>query len=124
MNTYIYIHVLCFFVGIWIGLPSCVEEFDDLVKRFMKATDAERKAILDKATKQSLALDDEKTKKSADVYVKIMQKILVKGNEFVATEMTRVEKLSKGKLSENKKAQLKSQANILMSFKNTIRDEL
>ena len=116
--------MLCFFAGIWIGLPSCVEEFDELVKRFMKAPEAERKTILDEATKRSLALDDAKIKKSSEVYVKIMQKILAKGNEFVATEIARVEKLSNGKLSENKKTQLKSQANILMSFKNIIRDEL
>ena len=40
-----------FFVGLWIGLPGCVEEFDELAKAFFKATGDERKAIFDKVEK-------------------------------------------------------------------------
>ena len=50
------------------------------------------------------------------VYVKAMQKIAEKGNEFVESEIARVEKLSEGKVSDTKKAQLKDRANILTSF--------
>ena len=112
------------FIGLWIGLPGCVEEFDQLAKSFFKATGDEQKAVFEKVQTAAAAITDEKKKLSADVYVKTMQKILEKGKEFVETELTRVDKLGKGKLSEKKKAQLKNRSNILMSFKHLLKDEL
>ena len=101
-----------------------MEEFDELAKAFFKATGDERKAIFDKVEKEAAAITDDKNKLSADVYVKTMQKILEKGNAFVASELKRVDKLSKGKVSEKKKDQLKNRSNILMSFKHHLKDEL
>ena len=112
------------FIGLWLGLPGCMEEFDQLAKSFFKATGDEQKAVYEKVQTAAAAITDEKKKLSADVYVKTMQKILEKGKEFVQSELTRVDKLGKGKLSEKKKAQLKNRSNILMSFKHLLKDEL
>lgn len=46
-----------------------------------------------------------------------MDKILEKGDQFAATEYTRVGKILSGKVSEEKKKELSVKVNILQSFK-------
>ena len=48
--------------------------------------------------------------------MKTMQKVVEKGDDFVDSELTRVEKLMDGKVSDKKKQQLKDRANILTVF--------
>jgi len=111
--------------GMWIGLPGCVEEFDVLVKEFFKASsDSDKKSILGRARTQADAIADEPKKGRATYYVKTLEKIVEKGNDFVDGELKRVEKLADGKVSDNKKAQLKEKASILTSFQMRQKDEL
>ncbi len=121
--SHVSLHLL-FQPGLWLGLPACIEKFDRLVKDFFKASGDARKTILEQAQKEAEAVEDETEKECAAVYVKTMQKVLEKGDDFVDTELTRVEKLSEGKLSEKKKTQLKDRASILTSFKLRQKDEL
>jgi len=59
----------------------------------------------------------------AKVYVKIMEKILERGDVFIQTEETRIQGLLyRGKLSEQKKRKMEEKRNILQSF--SARDEL
>jgi len=114
--------------GLWLGLPACIEEFDKIVKRFLatRLTD-ERQSILAEAVTEKDRIaesGDPVAKERAEVYVKTMQKIMDVGEKFVSQELTRVEKLSDGKVSEKKKTQLKDRASILTSFQLHLKDEL
>jgi len=103
--------------GLWLGLPACIEEFDELVKQFFEVTGDDRKQIMEKAEAIKEAITDDSVKKDrATVYVKAMQKVIENGDGYIDTEIARVEKLSEGKVSERKKAQLKDRASILTSF--------
>lgn len=109
----------------WLGLPACIKEFDELVKKFFKSeSDESRKAVLKEAEKKREELTDTTAKERAAVYIKTMQKVIEVGKEFVNTELNRVEKLSEGKVSDKKKAQLKDRTNILTSFQLQMKDEL
>ena len=98
-------------------MPACIEEFDELVKQFFQVSGDDRNQIIDKAEKMKEAITDDTVKKErATVYVKAMQKVIENGDSYIDTEIVRVEKLSEGKVSEKKKAQLKDRASILTSF--------
>lgn len=103
--------------GLWIGLPGCLEVFDGLANRFVAASSpSDRKEILrqseDEWDKVSLGSE----RKSAEVYVKVMRKMLEKGNDFLQSELSRVETLRKGKLAKEKKDEMERRVNILQSF--------
>jgi len=103
--------------GLWLGLPACIEEFDELVKHFFQVSGDDRNQIVEKAEKVKEAITDDTVKKDrATVYVKAMQKVIENGDGYIDTEIARVEKLAEGKVSEKKKAQLKDRASILTSF--------
>jgi len=103
--------------GLWLGLPACIEEFDELVKQFFQVSGDDRSQIVEKADEMKEAITDDTVKKErATVYVKAMQKVIENGDGYINTEIARVEKLSEGKVSEKKKAQLKDRASILTSF--------
>jgi len=113
--------------GLWLGLPACIEEFDELVKQFFQLSGDDRNQIIEKAEKMKDAITDDAVKKDrATIYIKAMQKVIENGDGYIDTEIARVEKLSEGKVSEKKKAQLKERASILTSFqlRMTKKDEL
>jgi len=104
--------------GLWLGLPACIQEFDELVKQFFQASGEARQKVVDKAEQMKEAITADAVKKErATVYIKAMQKVIENGDGYVDTEIARVEKLSEGKVSERKKAQLKDRASILTSFR-------
>jgi len=110
----------CLYVltGLWLGLPACIQEFDELVKQFFQASGKARQKVVDKAEQMKEAITADAVKKErATVYIKAMQKVIENGDGYVDTEIVRVEKLSEGKVSERKKAQLKDRASILTSFR-------
>lgn len=87
------------------------------MKQFFQVSGDDRNQIIDKAEKMKEAITDDTVKKErATVYVKAMQKVIENGDSYIDTEIVRVEKLSEGKVSEKKKAQLKDRASILTSF--------
>lgn len=111
------------FVGLWLGLPSCLEDFDKLVAEFQKTPDDKKPDLLKKAEELASKYTSEKEKKSAEIYIKTLKK-LVETPNFVDTEIKRVEKLKDGKVSDKKKEQLNERLNILTSFQMRLRDEL
>lgn len=87
------------------------------MKQFFQVSGDDRNHIVEKAEKMKEAITDDAVKKDrATVYVKAMQKVIENGDSYIGTEIARVEKLSEGKVSEKKKAQLKDRASILTSF--------
>lgn len=115
--------------GLWIGLPGCVEKFDKLAEELVKTAKndpAKIDEVIEKAQKELATTTDERQKKSGDLYVKIMKKIKEKGLDFIETEIKRVEKLQKEKITSTKKELFKTRLDILTSFQhsNKGKDEL
>ena len=110
----------------WLGFPACIQEFDGIVKRFLGASADERKSFVEEAEALKEKITDPLKQERAVVYVKTMQKVIENGDGYIKTELARVEKLSEGKVSDKKKAQLKDRANILTSFQLQLKmkDEL
>ncbi|CAH1802198.1 unnamed protein product [Owenia fusiformis] len=113
--------------GIWIGLPNCIESYDRLAKQFFSTKDLkERQDIIEKAEKEVGSIN-ESQKQSADVYIKLLKKVLEKGDNLIDDEIKRVEKLKEQKVSDKKRNQLKERLNILTSLqlqKGATKDEL
>lgn len=111
--------------GVYIGCTGCIKAFDDIVIKFTNENSVEKKKKLlrdaedlwDKA-KGNLE------QKSAEVYVKIMRKLLEKGDEFLLNESTRIDNLLKGKISKEKKEEMQQRISILQIFKSPTHDEL
>lgn len=113
--------------GIWIGLTGTLEAFDKIAGDLTSGA-----ADLETATKQMKAEyakleDGSDTQKTGKMYTIIMDRIGKKvdadGGEpsaaaqaFATSEIDRVNKLLKGKLTDAKKATLDSRLNILASF--------
>jgi len=112
--------------GLWIGLPACLQNFDDIVKKFFGASADDRAKLIAEAEAEAEKVTKEEDKPSADMYVKTMKKVVEKGDIFVGTETERLEKLMSGKLSDNKKEQISNRLNILSTFSlsQKFRDEL
>ncbi|XP_023241963.1 endoplasmic reticulum resident protein 29-like [Centruroides sculpturatus] len=103
-------------------LDKCLRQFDELAARFMKADEEERRTIVEEAREASLKLTEEGEKKSADVYIKMMQKVVERGDGFIASETERVKNIKEGKITSSKKEEMQGRLNILESFGS--KDEL
>ncbi|XP_063219382.1 endoplasmic reticulum resident protein 29 [Bacillus rossius redtenbacheri] len=104
--------------GIRIRLPGCLDEFDNLALQFMTANDDQRKSLWQKGEKLMSKISNEREKKAAEMYVKTMHRVLEKGNDFVGNELKRLEKLTKSKISEEKREGMQQRLNILRSFEH------
>lgn len=108
--------------GIKLQLKHCLPEFDALASKFMKEENKEaQETILAETKKLQEELTKEVDKKSADVYVKMMQKVLERGKAFVESETERVKNIRNGKITNAKKEELQGRLNIIGSF---VKDEL
>jgi len=99
-----------------VRMPSAgtITELDEVVKRFLN----EGMKDEDLQAAKALAEGDHKNDKKAPVYVKIMEKVKAKGNDYVQTELARVQKIMAGKLNEEKKAEMADKIKILNVFAN------
>ncbi|XP_054722687.1 endoplasmic reticulum resident protein 29-like, partial [Uloborus diversus] len=104
-------------------LDKCLPQFDELAEKFMASDDkTEWKNILEQSKRLAEDLSDETEKKSADVYVKMMQKIIERGIGFIASERERVKNIKEGKITSTKKNEMQGRLNILHSFR--LKEEL
>lgn len=103
--------------GIYMPLIGCIEEFDKLADELLATAKGKYKEeILKKAENLWDKAEGPKNQKRAEIYVKIMRKVLDVGEGFVKTEETRVKKLMGGKISKEKKEEMEERLNILKSF--------
>lgn len=111
--------------GVYIGCNGCIQVFDELVVKFIKekSVDGKKKLLLKAENLWDKAKGNQE-QKSAEVYVKVMRKIIEKGDEFLSSENSRVENLLKNKISKEKKEELQHRINILQAFKTPAHDEL
>ncbi|GBP00557.1 Endoplasmic reticulum resident protein 29 [Eumeta japonica] len=101
--------------GIYLSLPGCIRQLDLLAVQFIKSDKENREKLL-KETESFIKELESKNAASGKVYKTVMQKIIDKGDSFIKTEFDRVKKLTKGKLSEEKKKELGTRLNILQAF--------
>ena len=94
------------------------------MSQFFQATGEDRQTVYKEAQDKAAKIENASDKFKADVYVKTMAKVMEKGDEFIGTEIKRVEKLSGGSVSSKKKGQLKERVSILTSFQQRMKDEL
>eukprot|EP00095_Tigriopus_kingsejongensis_P006876 maker-scaffold605_size125465-snap-gene-0.32 protein:Tk06876 transcript:maker-scaffold605_size125465-snap-gene-0.32-mRNA-1 annotation:"endoplasmic reticulum protein erp29" len=103
--------------GIYLPLPGCLEEFDNLADHFMQSTELSGKQqALKNAEVKLQRVSEDKNKKRAENYVKYMKKITSDGVDFIIKETARIKKLMGGKLSDQKKKELEEKVNVLHSF--------
>ena len=109
-------------------MPGCLEEFDELAARLVAAdTAGERGKVVAEAEKALAAAAGATDKTKAEIYVKIMRKMVKEGAEVPEAEMTRIKKVIEGgKVSEDKKKSMKQRLNVLRAFTQTqpTKDEL
>jgi len=106
--------------GIWIGIPGCLEKYDELAVSFMRGSKKEAVLKSAKDLMSSMEKDSELAKSSlgsAKAYVRVMEKVVKDGDEFINKEVNRVTKLKDGKISDEKKNFFQNRINILSSFK-------
>ena len=99
-----------------LGMPNCVEKFDKLAEELLGSDSSSYAGIIQKAEKTLEETTDEKEKASGDIYIKIMKKIQEKGVDYIDSEVTRVQKLLKDKITDKKKELFKKRLDILSSF--------
>eukprot|EP01147_Barroeca_monosierra_P002833 gene2833-5672_t len=88
-----------------------ISTLDELAKKF--SDEATRKSILEEAEEESRKHDS----KYAGYYVKVMQKIVDKGNDFPATELDRLQRvLDAGNVKDDKLDSFYIRRNILNQF--------
>mmetsp|Transcript_41334 Transcript_41334/g.101462 ORF Transcript_41334/g.101462 Transcript_41334/m.101462 type:complete len:240 (-) Transcript_41334:209-928(-) len=103
--------------GVYILLPGCLREFDQLAMQFMTKAKEQKKLL--KTAEEELAKLSGDDEKAAKTYVQIMKKIIEKGDKYIETETARVEKLSMDhSVKEDKRTQFERRVNVLKSFKS------
>lgn len=109
---------------VYIGAPGCYEALDKLARVFSAEKNAaKRKELLLEAEELWDKAEGFQEQKSAEIYVKSMRKINEKGDQFIATERERINKILKGDVSKEKKQDFTVRLNILDSFA-LVHDEL
>merc|ERR1712086_1013205 len=102
--------------GIYLPLPGCIEEFDLLVDKLLRAASQDQKKVLREAEDLWDKIHGPKMHKRADIYVKIMKKIVDTDFSFVTKEEERLKKIKAGKIKPEKKEEMEERLNILKSF--------
>ncbi|GFS92567.1 endoplasmic reticulum resident protein 29 [Trichonephila clavipes] len=98
-------------------LNKCLPKLDELAEKFMAASKYdERQAILSEANQIASGITSTEEIKYTDVYIKMMQKVLERGDGFIASEKERVKNIKDGKITAAKKEEMQGRLNILQSF--------
>lgn len=97
-----------------------IEKFDELVKKFM-SDKAGRDSILAEAT---AAVEGQEDEKAAKYYIKVMQKIQEKGDDYPANEVQRLERMLGGQMSSKQVDSAHRRKNVLSQFTPAAKEEL
>lgn len=101
-----------------------IDAFDDIAKKFMDDVEFRVKGI-EQITNTAEAETDPDYKASGQYYVKAMKKIQEKGESYIATEISRLERMLSGNMKADKRDQMFKRKNILGVFLKAIsKDEL
>jgi len=97
-----------------------VDEFDALAERF--ANDVASRDGIHSEMEQAVE-GNPGEKKAGEYYLKVMKKIVEKGDAYVETEIARLTKILSGKMTADKRDNMFKRKNILGVFK-TVKEEL
>lgn len=108
--------------GIYVPLPGCIKEFDDLALKFCESFEKGSSVVTDDVIleTETAAKNAKESKLQAETYVRLMRKIMAEGIEFIPKEKARVKKIMGTNLSKDKITDLQSRINILASFEKLI----
>ena len=101
--------------GLWIGLDGCVKEFDELAAIFTRNSGKDQLKVIQQTEDQIKKFDGEKAS-IGKRYLKVMKIVMQRGLEFVTSEEQRITKLLQEKITDEKRAELQRNLNILKSF--------
>lgn len=102
-------------LGLWIGLPGCLEAFDKFAGGFMELA-KEEQTTRQKQAEEKAGIADASEQQSAKYYARVMQRVIIKGLEFPQKEAIRLEKLMESKVTDEKKAEMVVRLNILSMY--------
>lgn len=94
-----------------VPMPGTIAELDFLAKKFMKDFSDSHIAEAKKVAETKLGSNSK-----AMTYLKIMEKVKAKGKAYIADEIKRVTKLSKGQQAEENQAKLREKLLVLKVF--------
>lgn len=108
--------------GVIYSTPGSIWDFDEKALGIVKASSKEEKVAILVSSKKTL--EDKKegglsedTLTVAEEYIRVMEKIIERGNEYVQEELERLTTLLKGKkISDKKKANFTDRRNVLHHF--------
>ncbi|KAK3750483.1 hypothetical protein QZH41_018126, partial [Actinostola sp. cb2023] len=89
-----------------------IEAFDEFAKNFMSQKD-KRDSIYEEA---KALVDKQYDQKMAKYYVKVMEKVMKVGDEFITKETSRMERLLGGQISAMKVDEFTKRTNVLVQF--------
>eukprot|EP00732_Lithocolla_globosa_P006409 Lithocolla_globosa_v1_NODE_7447_length_946_cov_34.413019.p1 type:complete len:251 gc:universal NODE_7447_length_946_cov_34.413019:872-120(-) len=93
-----------------------LEEFDEMVTQFWGSSD---KTQVVKETEEMVEnIEDENRKEVAKYYLIVMKKVIEKGEGFLKTEIERLDKVLKGSISTQRRAQFQNRLMVLSSFRH------
>jgi len=100
-----------------------IDAFDHMADKFMSDSSYNRTEAIESIAKTAEREVDPGYKKSMEYYVKVMKKVVEKGEGYIATELNRLEKLVEQHIPADKKVQMLRKKNVLDVFKRAT-DEL
>lgn len=106
-------------LNIQVAKPGCIAQFDELAIKFMSTQNrAEQNEIKETVKDVVSTYDDNELITSGNFYLKVMEKIIEKGPEWIAEESLRISRLLKSQLSPEKLEEFGHKENILESFQS------
>lgn len=99
--------------GVYIGLPGCLERFDDIATRYVSG---DKTALLKEAEAAYEEVSGEQKNRSARYYMRVMRKIKEQGADAIGAEKGLLEKLKAANVTTRKKEALEGYRNIVASF--------
>jgi len=99
-----------------------IDQFDEFAQSFMTSNQEERSNILNMAKE---AVEQQENVAMAKYYVKVMERIMDKGDSFASTEVERLTRLLDGAISSKKRDEFLMRRNVLEQFNvATVKEEL
>jgi hypothetical protein len=113
-------------IATWIDVHSDLElphhdalvDFEKLTSRFVHSDN--KREVLQKATTLAAESGDAKARH----YVSIMQKVLDRGNEYIAKETERISDILKGEIPDDTRSDFSSKLKVLNSFKKAMGEDI
>lgn len=99
-----------------------IDAYDTIAKQFMTSK-AERETLLASMTESVEGETEEEYKTSGKYYIKVMNKVLEKGDEYPKKEMERLQRMLEGNMKADKRDNMYKRKNIISQFVAALQKE-